>query len=186
MTKGHIIFLNGTSSSGKTSLTKKLQEMLVEPFFHFSLDTFEDMAPKKHLKQDFWATLRMSVSGMHKSIAAFSESGLNVIVDHVILDIPEMEGWLDECVTHMHALPVLFVQVNCPLVELERREKERGDRDIGQAKSQLEQIYGREIYDLEVNTYENSLEECAQQIIDNLQVLIDTNAFNRMYGEKAI
>lgn len=181
MTRGNIIFLNGTSSSGKTSLTKKLQEILEEPYFHLSLDVYENMAPEKHLKQNYWNTLRKGASGMHNSISAFSDAGLNVIVDHVILEIPENEGWLDECVNKLYTYPVLFVQVNCPLDELERREIARGDRNIGQAKFQLERTYGHEIYDLEVNTFENTLEECAQLIIKNLIAVMETSAFRRIY-----
>ena len=40
MALGKIIFLNGVSSSGKTSLTKELQEILEEPYFHLSFYTF--------------------------------------------------------------------------------------------------------------------------------------------------
>lgn len=69
---------------------------------------------------------------MHKSIKTFSDEGLNVIVDHVILDIPEEKGWLEECVKILWNYPVVFVRVNCPLHKLERRERARGDRDLGQ------------------------------------------------------
>lgn len=34
--KGKIILLNGVSSAGKTSLAKKLQEVLDEPYFHLA------------------------------------------------------------------------------------------------------------------------------------------------------
>lgn len=38
MNKGHIIFLNGTSSSGKTTIAKALQEKLAEPYMYVSVD----------------------------------------------------------------------------------------------------------------------------------------------------
>jgi chloramphenicol 3-O-phosphotransferase len=181
MNKGHIIFLNGTSSSGKTSITKKLQELTEAPYFHLSLDVYENMAPEKHIENNFWDTLTKCASVMHNSIKIFSDAGLNVIVDHVILDIPEEKGWLEECVKILVSYPVVFVRVNCPIHELERRERERGDRDIGQAKWQYERIHGHRIYDIEVNTFENSIEECAEQI---MKFKLPTNslcAFKRLF-----
>lgn len=184
MNKGHIIFLNGTSSSGKTSLTKKLQALSEELFFHLSLDVYENMASEKHLDNNYWNTLRGCASAMHNSIKTFSDIGLNVIVDHVILDIPEEEGWLEECVDLLSEYPVVFVRVNCPVHELERRERNRGDRDIGQAKWQSERIHGHGIYDIEVNTYENTIEECATQIIKCVLPVNNSSAFKRLNDRK--
>jgi len=78
-------------------------------------------------------------------------------------------------------MPVTFVKVNCPLHELERRELERGDRTIGQAKSQLTNMDFNTIYDLEVNTYENSTEECAKIIINKMKCENEQNAFKKIY-----
>lgn len=158
--------MNGTSSSGKTSLTKKLQELLEAPYFHLSVDVYENMAPDQFLEKNYWDTLRTCASMMHNSIKTFSDAGINVIVDHVILDIPEEEGWLKECVALLVDHPVVFVRVNCPLHELERRERECGDREIGQAKWQIERIHGHGVYDMEVNTFEHPLEDCAKQIMN--------------------
>ncbi|GIP29399.1 hypothetical protein J23TS9_45290 [Paenibacillus sp. J23TS9] len=181
MNKGQIIFLNGTSSSGKTSLTKKLQERNKDLYFHLSLDVYENMAPEKDLENNYWDTLRECASAMHNSIKTFSDAGLNVIVDHVILDIPEEKGWLEECVTLLSNYPVIFVRVNCPIHELERRERDRGDRDIGQAKWQSERIHEHGTYDLEVNTFENTIEECAELIMKNILPINNPSAFKRLY-----
>ena len=48
MPKGNIIFLNGTSSSGKTTLALALQEVLPEPYLHIALDQFRDGMPAKY------------------------------------------------------------------------------------------------------------------------------------------
>lgn len=180
MSKGQIIFLNGTSSSGKTSLTKKLQERSNDLYFHLSLDVYENMSSEKHLENNYWDTLKCA-SAMHNSIKTFSDAGLNVIIDHVILDIPEEKGWLEECVELLLDYPIFFVRVNCPIHELERRERQRGDRDIGQAKWQFERIHGHGIYDLEVNTYENTIDECAEQIMTNIKLDNNSSAFKRLY-----
>jgi chloramphenicol 3-O-phosphotransferase len=120
---------------------------------------------------------------MHHSIATFSQLGLNVIVDTVILDIPQEAGWLPECTQILQGYPALFVGVHCPLHELERREKERGDREIGQAKWQLDKVHTHGLYDLEVNTYEQTLDECADQILQALSDLDpERNAFHELHN----
>src|SRR5258708_20337366 len=45
ITSAHIIFLNGTSSAGKTSIARLLQEQLPAPYLHIALDTFLNMFP---------------------------------------------------------------------------------------------------------------------------------------------
>jgi len=47
MTQGTIIFLNGTSSSGKTSIARALQKSLDEPYLYLSVDSFLDMLPEQ-------------------------------------------------------------------------------------------------------------------------------------------
>lgn len=187
MNKGNIIFLNGTSSAGKTTLTRKIQETMSEPYFHLSLDTYESMAPEQYLEDDFWKTLNISATAMHHSIAVFSDLGINTIVDTVILDIPEEKNWIPDCARILSDYPALFVGIHCPLEELERREKKRGDRDIGQAKWQLERIHGHKIYDLEINTYENTMDECVAHIKSKMvNIYNEITAFqrlNKIYSE---
>ena len=76
---------------------------------------------------------------------------------------------------------VTFVKVNCPLHELERREMERGNRNIGQAKGQLSNMNFNDIYDLQVNTYENSIEECVRVIKNQMKLENEQNAFKKIH-----
>lgn len=46
---GRIIYLNGTSSSGKSSIALSLQQMLGEPHLRLGVDTFLGMMPIRHL-----------------------------------------------------------------------------------------------------------------------------------------
>ena len=48
MSFGTIIFLNGTSSAGKTTLAHGLQEQLTEPYMHVALDQFRDGLPDQY------------------------------------------------------------------------------------------------------------------------------------------
>ncbi|MCB2288928.1 chloramphenicol phosphotransferase CPT family protein [Clostridium sp. CS001] len=179
MKKGKIIFLNGTSSSGKSSLATKIQEVSQEKFFHVQIDTFCDMLHEKNFDDDFVNSENLAASIMHNFVFSLCKSGENVIVDTVIEN--QNKHWLKECVDLLYDMPVTFLKVNCPLHELERRELQRGDRRIGQAKGQLSNMDFNDIYDLEVNTYENSTDECVSVIINQMKIENEKCAFKMIH-----
>lgn len=85
----------------------------------------------------------------HRNIAMFSDKGVNLVVDKILHN----EDTTKDCYEILNDYPVLFVGVHCPLTELEKREKDRGDRTIGQAKAQLNYVNQQgEVYDIEVDT----------------------------------
>ena len=181
MSRGTIIFLNGVSSSGKTTLTQALQDRLPDPYYKIDSDTFNHMAPRIHRNADFRAITNKSMSAMHHTVALFSDLGLNVIVDHVILDTLEGQASLHECVRLLHMYPVLFVRVTCSLEELERREQQRGNRRRGQARSQVDRIHGHGAYDLTVDTSHHTPETCADMIMAALGEPESWRAFRTLY-----
>lgn len=160
--KGNIIILNGVSSSGKTTLARCLQDVLDEEYFWISVDVFFSMAPQKLLVESMWLqTFSHIRKAMYTSITALSDSGVNVIIDDVMLSRFHR---LEECVHRLKGYPVLLVRVDCPIEELRRRERERGDRLIGQAESQLPELEPRDTYDVVVDTSEEAAEACAGRI----------------------
>jgi chloramphenicol 3-O phosphotransferase len=168
MKNGLIIFLNGTSSAGKTTIAKALQEKLVEPYMHVSVDDFINMYPEKFLNPTSEAEavilshlLFSAISGFHKCVAVLAQTGNSVIVDHVLQE----DGWLKECVESWQDLDVLFVGVRCPLALTEKREKERGDRNIGTARYQFERVHSHGVYDLEVDTSVLDVKDCVARIM---------------------
>lgn len=162
-----IIFLNGVSSLGKTSMAKLLQAQLPDPYLHVCIDSFEEMLPDRYEDgEEFaWPVLfpRM-LSGFHHSIAAMAAAGSNLIVDHITVF---REGWpssLLECAYLLMPFRAYLVGVHCPLDELERREQTREGRVSGTAARQFARVHRHAVYDLEVDTSLASPEECAQQI----------------------
>jgi len=138
MTTGTIILLNGTSSSGKTSIVKALQPILEEPYLDAGLDKFLWMLPERYLEPPLWDDVlgladraglvgHQLVAGMHQAIAALSLAGNNVIADHVLVE----PDWLRQCIDLFSPLPAFFVGVRCPLAVLEQRERERRNRTWG-------------------------------------------------------
>ncbi|MDF2802024.1 MAG: hypothetical protein K0S61_1927 [Anaerocolumna sp.] len=160
MKRGNIIFLNGVSSSGKSTLANALVR-LMPSYFHMSLDDFDIFIGRMEDRENNHLIPVETEYFFHRTIAMFSDRGIHVVVDHILHNSFTRE----DCFNVLADYPVLFVGVHCPLDELERREKVRGDRDIGQAKVQLEVVHKVEIYDIEVNTLLESLENNTNKII---------------------
>ena len=167
MSQSTIIFLNGVSSAGKTSIARALQATLDQPYLHVAIDSFEDMLPDRYAEGgDFaWpAIFSRMLTGMHRSFAALAEAGNNLIIDHVMV---HRDGWassLADCLTLLAPYPVYFVGVHCPLDELLRREQARGDRFVGTVARQFPLVHLHGLYDLEVDTSQASAATCAEQI----------------------
>ena len=150
---GRIILLNGASSSGKTTLARALQGRLDEPFWHYSIDHLNTarVLPEARIKSgEFpWSTLREAFfDGFHRCLPALAGAGNNLIVEHIV----ETAEWRDQLLRLLSPLDVFCVGIHCPLPELERRERERGDRSIGDAKRDFETTHSLCIYDFEVDT----------------------------------
>jgi chloramphenicol 3-O phosphotransferase len=172
-----IILLNGTSSAGKTTLAKSLQQIMDAPYLHVPVDSFEDMMPGGEKLGEPGSSLWQPVfnrvlSGFHHSIAALAAAGSHLIVDHVLVQGVEPQNWLVECVDLLAPFTVYFIGVHCPLEELRRREQARGDRGIGLAEFQLSRVHQHGLYDLEVDTSVLSSEQCALKI----KQLVEYNA----------
>jgi len=191
--KGNIIFLNGVSSAGKTTLAKALQERLDEPFYIINSDMFTSsaslMMPGKFKTRDNagFNVFCKTLSGMHHVIKLYSDLGMNTIVDHVLVN--DFNGknpkLLEECVDLLHEYPVLFIHVSCPINELRRREKERGDRDIGQAEHFLQYLVPKDTYDLTIDTYNETQDECKERIIAALGHPDKFTAFKTLWSQRA-
>ncbi len=170
MKKGNIIFLNGVSSVGKSTLSKTLQSMLSVPYYRICCDDFMHMTPRHILHDDFDNQLLVTQGIMHETVRLFSVRGHNVVLDDVVLDLPDKNDWMYEYSDVFYEFPVMLVNVVCPPEELARREILRGDRGIGQALWQLEHSYKNLRYDLTVDTFAETITNCAQQIINFLNV----------------
>ncbi|MGO4274146.1 AAA family ATPase, partial [Paenibacillus sp. TAF58] len=159
MKQGIIVFLNGTSSSGKTSISSELLNQNEISFYHLSIDDFfkgyfhdyidfintkyaEDAQGPTHIIIEPLITLFIS------TIKFMSIMGTNIVVDTVNDTDARFNAFLDLLMDH----PVLLVGVTCSKEELIRREKLRGDRELGLAISQYDKVYCINEYDIELNT----------------------------------
>ena len=189
MKTGQIIFFNGATSSGKTTLAKVLQEKLDEPYMYVSVDDFINLYPEKYLNptnqeemQITWQLILNVISGMNKSLAALAKTGNNINLDHLLQE----EGWLEDCVESWQGLDVLFIGLRCPLEVLEQREKERGDRNIGNARYQFDRVHRHNIYDLELDTSVLDVDECVNRIMLLIGEKPGETAFEKLQNQMSL
>ena len=177
MIKGNIIWLNGCSSAGKSTLVKILQKHLKTPYFCIAQDTFTDIISPwcdgnfNGIEADqLWYD---SIEAIYHTIKLYSDLGKNSIIDHVVInqkDGKEQE-YFDKAMKLLEGYPLTLVRVNCSLDELKRREIERGDCEIGNAEWQLNMgLYLQGGYTCEVDTSKDSMDECAKQILGYIDV----------------
>ena len=192
MASGTIIFLNGTSSSGKTTLAHALQERLVEPFQHVALDQFRDGLPAKYrglnapagttgerglnvipVRQDdnsiftqvrFGEDGQKLLRGMRRAILSLAQEGNNIIIDDIILD----QSFLDDYLDVMADERLYFIGVRCPLSVIEQREAQRLGRFPGTAESHFISCHAHGTYDVEVDTSAATPVACAELIVKRM------------------
>lgn len=140
---GSVILINGASSAGKSTLALAIQAASVQPIIRLSLDQlFAGQAlPKRGYDRDKFLT------GYYGSLAAYANAGNTLVVDHVIED----QRGFEELMTALKGFQVFLVGLNCPLETLERRERKRGDRKIGDARRDIVRVHSFCVYDLEVD-----------------------------------
>jgi|AutmiccommuBRH23_1029490.scaffolds.fasta_scaffold00039_69 chloramphenicol 3-O phosphotransferase len=161
MHKGNIIVLNGVSSSGKTTIAKELAKILPE-YFHLSIDDYDYVIEKMEDREKGKLIPVETDIFFHRQLKIFSDYGVNLIVDNVI----DNEIVLQDFKNSLKGYPVILIAVHCPFEILNRREKERGDRQIGQAAQQLDFVHQNIQYDLEIDTHQQSLEYNTKRIYD--------------------
>ena len=177
---GQIIFLNGTSSSGKSSIAGELLLILDRPFFHMSVDAINAMRARQRTLEltpgALAAVLARTRAGFHRAVAGMAHAGNDLVVDYVL-----SEQWrLVDCLTVLAGLDVVFVGVRCSEPELARREQARGDREPGQAAAQLRQVHAYGSYDIECDTTTAAPRDCALMISQSLTRLPVPRAFDRL------
>ena len=189
---GTVIFLNGTSSSGKTTLALALQELMSEPLQHIGLDQFRDGMPARYrgLNSPIGTTGQLGLNvvpvqvesgevftevrfgedgqrllrGMRRAIATMAAEGINIVIDDIIMSPDFLKDYLDV----MFASHLYFVGVKCPLAVIASRESKRPGRFPGTAESHFDICHAHGLYDVEVDTSAFPPEKCAQQVLDRI------------------
>lgn len=159
MADGRIILLNGTSSAGKTTLSHALRAQLAEPFCLYASDQLADAGFRPPAPHQRHAGRERFFDGFHRSIPAFAAAGNDLIIEHIV----ESQNWADQLAALIGHLDVFWIGVHAPLAVIEQRERERGNRQPGEAAYHLKtHQYCR--YDLEVDTSSGPIEAIAASV----------------------
>jgi chloramphenicol 3-O phosphotransferase len=189
MMSATLIVLNGPSSVGKSTIVSSLQDLWPRPLFASGLDVFIRGWPDSHVTLPGDDGSPATESGMrivagagpapswipeygdefhkimkfaHESWAAMSSAGIDVVVDHVILDATLREQ------ARSSLTNAFWVGVTCDIDVLIRRETDRGDRRLGFASGTAHVVHNEMTYDLMVDTTVTSADVVARQIYDTV------------------
>jgi chloramphenicol 3-O phosphotransferase len=188
-----VIVLNGTTSSGKTTLAEALQDVLEESWLVFGIDTLLsalplalwDIAddaiisprPRDHEVRDggiafsadgdvtVGVEFRRLEDSWLQGLATIAASGTRLILDDVFLDGVTSQDRLRHALSGRH---VMWVGVTCDVDVALQRERDRGDRVVGMVARQSSSVHEGVHYDLVVDTTTQSATEVARQIAEHL------------------
>lgn len=183
-----IVFVNGASCTGKTSLARALQAQWPtsrqSPLLYWSLDSVIGQLPfhltgDKATSDDGFSLKtnergsEVGVGSLGRRLNALSaryvqqlaSGGLDVVVDYVLLN----EEMLDDFRVALTQVPVLFVGLFCSADILSVRNAERVDRASKLAVCQQETVhFCRAMYDLELDSTRQCSDALAAQIVEFL------------------
>ena len=168
MEKGKIIFLNGVTSSGKTSIVDALQSRRDVFFYVVANDLFQEMVGEQYLQEDYWKYLSEVIIMMYHTAKLYSDLGKNVLIDGILVEREEIKPHYRQLKEIMKDNPMDIVEVYCPLDICRQRNIERGDRYESQSDEQAELMCKDIDYSMRVDTSKLSAEECAEEIIQTL------------------
>lgn len=168
MEKGRIIFLNGVTSAGKTSIVEALQERDDIFFYVVANDLFQEMIGEKYLRENYWKYLSEVVIMMYHTAKLYSDMGKNVLIDGILVEREEITPHYQQLKEILKDNPLDLVEVYCPLEICRKRNIIRGDRYEGQSDEQYELMAENIEYSLRVDTSLHSAAECAEIIVNKL------------------
>lgn len=179
---GRVILLNGTSSAGKTTLARAIQDESDTPFVYWGIDTLFNLVPPNwgghgpHTRDGFWYDRtrgdssvvirygdvgRRMLRSAQTAAAAFAHGGDNLVIDEMLLTPDLLPRWMDA----LSGLDVLLVCVTCPLAVAEQRERDR-PQTPGLARGHYRMVHDHgTTYDMTIDSTTGTPAELARTVL---------------------
>lgn len=186
--QGTVIVLNGPSGSGKSSIQREFQHLMMPNLWvKVGIDNLFDSVMPDITSDNlsFWQssnpirwventtdrnkpiiTLFTGQEGekvayaMNSAIASYAETGCNVIVDYIAYK----QSWFADLQYKLRGTPTYYVAVKLPLATLEKREAARATSPQGHGRSHYNTVYGDKEYDLTLDTEKYTAPTLAKQL----------------------
>ena len=169
MEKGRIVFLNGVTSSGKTSIVDALQKKDSGVFFYVvANDLLQEMVGEEYLRENYWKYLSEVILMMYHTAKLYSDMGKHVLIDGILVEREEIKPHYQQLLEILKDNPLDIVEVRCPLEICRQRNLARGDRKEFQSEEQHRLMVENIRYSMHVDTDLHTPEECAQIILKTL------------------
>jgi chloramphenicol 3-O phosphotransferase len=184
MSDGLVLVLDGPSSVGKSTTIQALQSRWATaqgaPLLEVGLDATRRALGRGGRAR--WSELidrvepsiaglpprfrygplgRVLIGGMHRVAAEWSRAGVDVVIDHVILDV----AMLSDLQAATEGLPLLIVGMTCDPVVLDDRESERTDVVPGRSAAQRDGVL-EVAHERTIDTTEATTEEVVAELLD--------------------
>lgn len=160
---GNIIFLNGLTSSGKTSIINELVARKTNMFFVLGFDLFEETIPEWAADVD--AYYANAIIAMYCAARSFSQQGQDVIIDGLVMNISGLNEHYKTLKEIFKGYPLKMVKIHCPLEICRQRNIARGDRNENQSLRQ-EKIAEKNIeYEFSIDSGIHTVKECADLLL---------------------
>ncbi len=171
MNKGRIIFLNGLTSCGKTSVAEQMKTLCSEVLYVISNDIFHCMVDWKFFRSDYWKMVAHTITAQYYAARGMAEAGFSVVIDGMLLDLPAYREQFGKSNADLAreifaGLDVTYIDCRCPLDELRRRNLARGDRGEFQSDEQASLMTKEFAFDLVIDVMTSMPDESAAQILE--------------------
>lgn len=166
MEKGKIVFLNGVTSTGKTSIVDAIQSQSEVFFYVVANDLFEEMVGDRYLRENYWKYLSEAIIMMYHTARLFSDQGKNVLIDGILVEEDQLKPHYETVKTLFAGYPLDIVEIYCPLEICRKRNIARGDRGEEQSAWQHSIMASNIDYRYSVDTSVLSPGECADEILN--------------------
>jgi chloramphenicol 3-O phosphotransferase len=183
---GRVVILNGTSSSGKSTLAERFRDERAELgdcwlvvalddyigklpnewFFGdghdgpFSVDGLRFESSAAGLEVRVGELGRRLFAAYRRTAALLAREGFNVLVDDVSFDKEAVRDWHEA----LAGLRVTWVAVRCDPDVAEAREQARGDRVRGLARGLSSVVHRYATYDYELDTSSADVDHLSAQL----------------------